>query len=446
MDTGFSPALHQRLLTAHLDALARAEIERLMVFMPPGSAKSTYTSVLFPPYFMGRHPGAALLGISNTSELAERFSRRARNLVATPNYRQVFGFGVAADSQAAGSWENSLGGEFFAAGVGTAIAGRRTDLGFIDDPLKSRQEADNERIKRGHFDWYVNDFTPRLKPRARQVIVQTRWAEDDLSGAILAREPDKWKVISLPMEARPNDPLGRKVGERLWPEWFTEDMVNTAKLDTRAWNALYQQDPVPDDGIYFERDWFGTFGTIPQNLHVYGASDYAATEGGGDYTEHGIVGVDPNGDVHVLDWWRGQKASNVWIEAQIDLMARWSPLTWFGESGPIRKAIEPFLKKRMEERRTYCRLEWLPSIADKPTRARAIQGVASMGKLFMPTKAVWLSDLMGQLMKFPAGKFDDGVDVLTLIGRALEMIRSPDAPMMQETRMRRAPSAGGWMS
>src|SRR5271167_3637871 len=96
------PAAHHRLLIEHLEAVERGEITKLMVWMPPGSAKSTYTSVLFPPYFLGRNPNAAALGISNTSELAERFSRRARNLVATPNYRRVFGIGVAADSQAAG--------------------------------------------------------------------------------------------------------------------------------------------------------------------------------------------------------------------------------------------------------------------------------------------------------------------------------------------------------
>ena len=122
-----------------LEAVERGEIDRLMIFMPPGHAKSTYASVLFPPWWMGRNPTSPVLGVSNTTELAERFSRRARNLTSQQLYRNVFGFGCSSDTKAAGSWENERGGEFFAAGVGATIAGRRARLGLIDDPIKSRE-------------------------------------------------------------------------------------------------------------------------------------------------------------------------------------------------------------------------------------------------------------------------------------------------------------------
>src|SRR5438132_8998696 len=424
LDIGIVPAAHHRLLIAQLEALERGEIERLMVLMPPGSAKSTYVSMLFPPWFMGRHPEAALLGVSNTTDLAERFSRRARNHVASPRYRNVFGFGVAEDSQAVGNWETERHGEFFAAGLGSAIVGRRAVLGLIDDPIKSREEADSDRVREKHWDWYVNDFTTRLKPGARQILIQTRWHEDDLGGRILEREVDRWRVVKLPMIAQAHDPLGRAVGERLWPEWFTEAMVMDARLDTRAWNALYQQDPAPEEGEYFERDSFEEYLEIPANLHRYGASDYAVTEGGGDFTEHGIFGLDFNDDLYVLDWWRAQAASDEWIEKQCDLIAQHAPLIWFGESGPIRKAIEPFLKRRMIERRTPCRLEWLPSIAEKVVRARPFQARASMGKVFLPNHAPWKRELMRQLMRVRTGNYDDGLDVCSMIGRGLESNRS----------------------
>ena len=380
---------------------------------------------------MGRHPTTPILGVSNTTELAERFSRRARNIVSSGRYRNIFGFGCREDTRSAGSWENERGGEFFAAGIGSAIAGRRAGLGLIDDPVKSREEADSERVREKHWDWYLNDFLTRLLPNAPQIVIQTRWHEDDLSGRILEREGARWDILKLPMEAIPNDPLGRKPGDRLWPEWFTDEMVATAKMDTRAWNALYQQDPAPDDGDYFKREYFNEYRTAPANMHYYGASDYAVTEGGGDYTEHGIFGLDYNGDLYLIDWWRAQAASNVWIERQCDLIAQYQPLIWFGESGPIRKAIEPFLKKRMQERRTGCRLEWLASIADKVVRARAFQARAAMGNVFLPATAPWLPDLMGQLMRFPAGKHDDGVDVCSLIGRGLEHARAPEVPKVK---------------
>lgn len=399
-----------------------------MVLMPPGSAKSTYASVLFPPWFMGRHPKDSVLGISNTSDLAERFSRRARNVCALERYRNIFGFGVSEDTKAAGSWENDMGGEFFAAGVGGAIAGRRADLGLIDDPIKTREEADSDRVRAKQWEWYINDFSTRLKPGARQILIQTRWHEDDLGGRILDREAGRWTVVKLPMVAVASDPLGRTPGERLWPEWFTDEMVQQAKLDPRAWNALYQQDPAPEEGDFFQNDDFGEYLVLPDKLHRYGASDYAVSDGQGDYTEHGMFGLDFNGDLYVTDWWREQAASDVWIERQCDMILKHRPLIWFGEAGPIKRAIEPFLKKRMQEREAFCRLEWLPSISDKIVRARAIQARCAMGKVFLPRQAPWKADLMSQLLRFPAGRYDDGVDVMSLLGRGLEFANTPKAP------------------
>ena len=428
LDIGFTPAAHHLRLIAELEAVERGETKRLMVFMPPGSAKSTYSSVLFPPWFMGRNPQHSVLGCSNTTDLAESFSRRVRNIVNGPGYRACFGFGIAEDNAGAGHWETTRGGEFFAAGVGAAIAGRRADLGLIDDPIKTREEADSERIRQKHWEWYLNDFLPRLKPGARQILIQTRWHEDDLGGRILEREREAWRIISLPMLAGADDPIGRAAGERLWPEWFTDDMIATARQDTRSWNALYQQDPVPDEGDYFKRDNFSDYDQPPTGLRIYGASDYAVTEGGGDFTEHGICGTDQNMNLYILDWWYGQTQADVWIEQQCQMILDHKPLVWFGEAGPIRRAIEPFLGKRMVDRGAFCRLEWMPSIADKVVRARAIQALASVKSIMLPRRAPWREHVEKQLLQFPAGKHDDAVDVLSLIGRGLEHIRPAAKP------------------
>lgn len=425
---GYAPAKHHRLLIEHLEAVERGEIERLMVCMPPGSAKSTYTSVEFPAWCLGRNPAMSVIAASHTQELAERFGRRVRNIVASDEFAKAFGVGVADDSSSAGRWDTDKAGEYFAAGVGGSITGRRADLVVIDDPVKSREDADSERSRMKAWEWYTNDLLTRLKPGARQIVVMTRWHEDDLGGRILERERDKWTLIELAMEALPNDPLGRKVGERLWPDWFTDDMIATAKQDTRAWNALYQQQPAADTGDYFKSDWFGEYDAPPKNLAIYGASDYAVTEGTGDLTEHGVFGVDQNANIYVLDWWRGQTSPDIWIERKCDLVLKHKPLMWFGESGVIRRAVEPFLMRRMQERNAYATIEWLPSIADKPARARAIQARASMGKVWLPKHAPWKADVLGQLLRFPAGKHDDAVDVFSLIGRGLEQMVSVAAP------------------
>jgi predicted phage terminase large subunit-like protein len=422
-ELGFVPAAHHRLLIGELEAVERGDCKRLMIYMPPGSAKSTYASVVFPAWYIGRHPKNSVIAGSHTEELAQRFGRRVRNLVASEVHRNVFGVSVAADRKAVGEWETEAGGEYYAAGVGGSITGRRADLGIIDDPVRGREDADSERARE------TDDFLPRLKPGAGQIVIMTRWHEDDLGGRLLEREAAAWRIVELPMEALPGDLLGRKPGERLWAEWFSPEMVETAKRDPRAWNALYQQRPVVDEGDYFKLDWFTSYKHFPPVLTVYGASDYAVTEGGGDYTEHGIFGVDPMGNLYILDWWRGQTAPDVWIDRQCDLISRYRPVCWFGEKGVIEKSVKPYLTHRMNERRAYCRIEWLPSSTDKTARARSFQALASMGKVMLPIEASWKAELLGQLTRFPAGKYDDGVDVCSLIGRGLQQMPAPSAMM-----------------
>ena len=434
-DAGYRPGRHHLLLIEHLEAVERGEIERLMVCMPPGSAKSTYASVEFPAWFMGRNSALSVIAASHTQELAERFGRRVRNIVASPAMGRVFGIGVADDSSSAGRWDTTRGGEYFAAGVGGSITGRRADLAIIDDPVKSREDADSERSREKAWDWYTNDLLTRLKPGARQIVVMTRWHEDDLGGRILQRERDRWKLIELPMEAMPNDPLGRAVGERLWPDWFTDDMVAVAKMDARAWNALYQQQPASEDGDYFKREWLGQeYESLPHGVRMFGSSDYGVTEGGGDYTEHGVFATDSAGNLYVDDWWRGQAQADEWIDRKCDLIIAHSPQCWFGEAGPIRRAVEPFMKRRMIERGALCRVEWLPSVSDKPTRARSFQALCSMGKVFFRKDLPHKADIIGQLLRFPAGKHDDAVDVCGLIGRGLQFIGSGAKPRLDFTK------------
>jgi predicted phage terminase large subunit-like protein len=424
-ELGFAPALHHRLLLRELEAVERGECQRLLVCMPPGAGKSQYCSMTFPAWYLGRNPTHSIIAASHTQELAERFGRRVRNLYASMEHRNVFGVSIAPDSGAAGRWETGLGGEYFAVGVGGSVAGRRCDCGIVDDPVRSREDADSDRSRERVWEWWVSDFLPRLKPGARQILIQTRWHEDDLAGRLLERERDDWRVIELPMEALPNDPLGRAVGERLWPQWFTEEMVETAKRDPRAWNALYQQQPASEEGEYFKAAWFGTYKELPKEAVKYGASDYAVTEGSGDYTEHGIFAVDAQSNLYVVDWWRGQASADRWVESQCDLIVKHKPVCWFGESGPIRRAVEPYLNRRMNERRAFCRLEWLTSMSEKTARCRPFQAVASMEKVFLPEQAPWKAELLGQLLRFPAGKYDDGVDVCSLIGRGMEKMPAP---------------------
>lgn len=386
--------------------------------MPPGSAKSTYASILFPPWLLASCSWN-ILAASHTTDLAEKWGRRVRNLIAEESL--VLGKSLAQDSQAAGRWSLSDGAEYYAAGVNTGIAGFRARLGMIDDPIRSRQDADSELIRDRVWDWYINDFRPRLVPHAAQILIQTRWHEDDLAGRALNHE--EWRVVCIPAIAMAGDPLGRAVGEPLWndDDYGYGQQIRELSTSTppRTWSALYQQRPQPDEGTFFKREWFNARYDIKPKLNVYGASDYAVTDEGGDFTEHGVFGVDAEGKLYILDWWSGQASPDIWIDRQLDLIKKWKPFAWFGESGTIRRAIEPFLMRRAMERKIYTRFEWLASINDKPTRARGFQARAAMGNVVL-SREPFSDALLDQLLRFPAGTVDDKVDVCSLIGRALD--------------------------
>lgn len=416
----YQAAAHHCLIAEKLEAVERGEILRLMITMPPRHGKSELASRRFPAYFIGRNPKKQIITASYSSDLASDFGREVRNIVDSPEYGNLFKVSLAQDSKAANRWHTSDGGMYVAAGVGASITGRGADLLLIDDPFKDRQEADSELQRNRVWDWYTSTAYTRLMPGGAIVVINTRWHDDDLSGRLLSEQQsggDKWEVLSLPAIDG--------AGTALWPEWYPIERLEQIRsvLPARDWNSLYQQNPVPDDGDYFKKDWFGEYDPLNlPHLTIYAASDYAVTDGGGDFTEHGVVGVDHNDNIYVLDWWYGQTRPDEWIERKCDLVLKHKPMCWFGESGVIRRSTEPFMMKRMNERQAYCRIEWLPSIADKTARARGIQARASMGKLYLPKKAPWLDHVMGQLLRFPAGQHDDAVDVFSLLGRGLEMV------------------------
>ena len=419
---GFTPARHHRLLNDHLEAVARGDILRLCVFMPPGSAKSTYASILFPPWLLAQDPQALFLAASHTTELAERWGRRVRNLIL--DNAPILNIQLAEDSQAAGRWGLVQGGEYMAAGANVGIAGFRAKYGLIDDPIRSRQDADSLLVRDRTWDWYLNDFRPRLIPHARQVLIQTRWHEDDLAGRCLNHQ--EWTVLSLPAEAKTDDALNREVGEFLWDDdaygYGAQLRMLRETTPPRVWSALYQQEPAPDEGDYFKEEWFKARDIIPayQNLRVYGASDYAVTDNGGDYTVHVVIGIDHMNNMFLLDIWRGQKSADVWVEAFCDLVQQYRPLGWAEETGQIKASIGPFLEKRMRERRVYVNREQFPTRGDKSVRARSIQGRIALDGVFYRRNAHWAADFFAEILNFPASKHDDQADAFGLVGQLLD--------------------------
>jgi len=213
------------------------------------------------------------------------------------------------------------------------------------------------------------------------------------------------------------------------PVLFSQEYLDS-KLPQGEYDfsCQYLCNPIPDQNAYFTLDDFKWYDEEPKYLRKYGASDYAVTEGGGDFTEHGICGIDPEDDLYILDWWTGQTTPDVWIETQLDLVKKHKPVMWGGEGGPIRRSVEPFLTKRMRDRRDYVVLEWFPSVSDKPTNCRSFQARAKQGKVYLPKNKAWAQDLVSQLIRVPRGRHDDKFDVCGLFGRMLDKMTSAFIP------------------
>jgi predicted phage terminase large subunit-like protein len=423
-----------------LQRLADGEIRRLMGLMPPGSAKSTYTSIVFPAYIMGRFPGHQVIVANYGADLPRKWGRRARAIVRQKAFRDIFGTQLSKESTAADEWALANGSEYMGAGVLTGITGNRADGIVWDDLFKGRQEADSALMRQKTWEAYIDDLLTRKKPNAWEIGITTRWHEDDVAGRILpegyagesglidCRDGNRWFVLCLPAESeREDDPLGRKLGELLWPECFKAEDLAVFKRHPRTWSALYQQRPAPEQGSYFQAEWLRVVERVPRVLRVYGASDYAVTANGGDYTVHVVVGLDSEGRMYLLDVWRKQAAADEWVEAFCDLVERWKPIGWAEEHGQISAGIGPFLERRMRERYAFVVRKPFAARGDKAVRAQSIRGRMALEGLYVPAGSPWLPDLRSELLSFPAGRHDDQVDALGLVGQLLDQMVKPAA-------------------
>lgn len=418
---------------------------RLMLFMPPGSAKSTYGSVVVPSWAMGQKKGFKVIGVSYGSDMAKKFGRRTRSIIKQQKYRALFSTSLSGDQSAADEWALDNGSEYMSGGILSGITGNRADLVVVDDPIKGRQDADSEVIRQRTWDEYQESVLTRLKPGGSVIIIQTRWHEDDLSGRILpdnyngesgiimGKDGFEWDVICLAAECeREDDPLGRKRGQMLWEEWFDEKHWITHRKNPRTWSALFQQRPAPDSGDYFKKEWLKIVpaSQVPprETLSIYGASDYAVTNNGGDYTVHVVVGVDSSDRVWLLDMWRQQASSDIWVQSFCDLVRKWKPIGWAEETGQIKSGVGPFLVKRMLETGSYVAREQFATRGDKSVRAQSIRGRMALSGLYISEDLLGLEALISEMMSFPVGVHDDQVDALGLAGQLMDkMFTGPKA-------------------
>lgn len=427
--TGFEPAAHHDFLNDRLEDVTFGRLGNLIFLMPPGAAKSKYISNGFPPWWMSKNKQGTILATSYSHTLIESFGGNCRNLVE--HNQNELGITLKSDRKAAGEWETNEGGRYFCAGVGAGLAGHRADLAFIDDYLGNQEDADSKTVREKQWQWYLNDFCPRLKPGCPIIIVANRRHEDDLVGRILNEEPELWTLVRLPMEAEEEDPLGRNIGDTLWPEWFLRNpkaiaQVARAKKNPRTWAGLYQQRPAPEEGLFFNKDWIVEYrpSDLPRDLRFYCASDHAVrTKESNDRTCLLAAGLDSNGRLWILpDWFWDRADTGVVVERMLDMASRRKPLRWWAGSDHITGSIGPFLNKRMLERNIFFPLDEVTARGDKSARAQSIAGRMSAKMVMFPSYAPGWDKAKHEILTFPGGTHDDFVDALAELGRGLDQM------------------------
>lgn len=435
------------------DVMAGLE-PRLMLFVPPRHGKSITTSQHFPAWAFGKHPELEFIQTSYAESLQLDFSKKIQTAMNSAEYQTLFpGIIIPKRFQAASDWkiakvlesgeERLTGGGLLAAGVGGPLSGRGAHIATVDDPLKNREEADSEVIREAIKSWYSSTFTTRLAPGGGILIIQTRWHDDDLAGWQLRQmaealkeeadsghwpeDAERWKVVSYPAIAI-EDEKYRKKGEPLHPERYSLKSLLKKKRNMipRDWSALYQQNPVSEEGEYFTKEMWRTYkrGDLPKidTLNVFAAGDLAiSTKETADYTVFLVVGLDVNDNLWVLDARRGRWDADQITDQMLDIQETWKPLRFGVERDKVAIAIGPLLNQKIRKQKSYGLVVEDLQIGgrDKRARARPWQGRMKQGQVLWPEGADWVQDAQNEHMRFDAGVHDDFVDAGAWVGQML---------------------------
>lgn len=419
---GFIVGRHHKIIAEKLERIASGNLKRLIVNMPPRHSKSEFASYLMPSWFLGKNPKLKIIQATMNTELAVRFGRKVRDLIADPKYAEIFpDTDLKQDSQAAGRWETSAGGEYFAAGVGAAMTGRGGDLVIIDDP-HSEQDALSPTAYDRTYEWYTSGPRQRLQPGGAIIIVQTRWSKKDLTGRLLQAQAndimsDQWEVVEFPA-IMPSD-------EPLWPEFWKKDELLKVKasLSPGKWNAQWQQNPVSEETAMIKREWWQEWehDEVPELDYVIQSYDTAySKKETADFTAittWGVFQPHKNGEQHLImldakkDRWNFPELKEVakqenayWEPDMMLIEAKASGMPLADEMRLINLPVVTFSPGRKRG----------GGGLDKTTRMHMASPIFEAGKVWYPAGERFAEEVIEEVASFPNGDHDDFCDSMTM--------------------------------
>ena len=417
--TFISGAHHKRMAEA-FERVANGTCKRLIINMPPRHTKSEFASYLLPAWFLGKFPHKKVIQTSHTAELAVGFGRKVRNLVDSEVYNNIFpNLALQADSKAAGRWNTSRGGDYFAIGVGGAVTGKGADVLIIDDPHSEQEAAmaaSNPEIYDKVYEWYTSGPRQRLQPGGAIVIVMTRWAQRDLTGPVIKsaaqRSGEDWEVIEFPAILPSGNPL--------WPQFWSLDELAALReeLPNAKWQAQYQQNPVGNESAIIKRDWWKWWekDDPPSCEFILQSWDTAFEKNQrADYsagTTWGIFSCEEDNFAPNIILLNTYKKRVEFPELKRDVLREYQ------EYEPDSLIVE---KKASGAPLIYDLRamgvpvqEFTPGKGqDKIARLNSVSDIIASGKVWVP-RTRWAEELVDEVAAFPSGEHDDLVDATTL--------------------------------
>lgn len=409
----YKPAKHHFLLCEAVKRICEGSLKKLMIFMPPRHGKSQTITESLPSYYNGIFPNKRVMVISYGDALAKEFGRKNRQKIKDYG-RDLFGVELEPNNTSVSDFtiKDHTGGSYFSSILG-GVTGRGADLLIIDDPIKTRQEAESETYRNRVWEEYQSSLSTRLMPNGAQIVILTRWHYDDLAGRLLKNQPDEWEVISLPALAEENDLLGREEGEPLWADfgydlkWANDKQI---EVGSKTWTSLFQQRPSPESGDVFKREWIKFYKSLP-NL------------------EEMAISVDASfkdkkaSDFCVIQVW-GKSGSNRYLIDQIRERMGF-PATVSAIRTISAKYPKAYLKLIEDKANGTAVIDYLKNEISgmipvepkggKEVRASAISPQWEAGNVYLPhpSMAFWVNDFIEEILQFPQGKHDDQVDAMT---------------------------------
>jgi predicted phage terminase large subunit-like protein len=417
--TFISGAHHKRMAEA-FERVANGTCKRLIINMPPRHTKSEFASYLLPSWFLGKFPHKKVIQTSHTAELAVGFGRKVRNLVDSEVYHDIFpDLSLQADSKAAGRWNTSKGGDYFAIGVGGAVTGKGADLLIIDDPHSEQEAAmaaSNPEVYDKVYEWYTSGPRQRLQPGGAIVVVMTRWAQRDLTGQVLkasaARGGEEWEVIEFPAILPSGNPL--------WPQFWSLEELEALReeLPNAKWQAQYQQNPVGNESAIVKRDWWKWWEKDgpPQCQYILQTWDTAFEKNNrADYsagTTWGVFNLDEDNSAPNIILLNTYKKRVEYPDLKRDVLKEYHD---YEPDGVLieKKASGAPLIYDLRAMGVPVQ-EYTPSKGqDKIARLNSVSDIIASGKVWVP-QTRWAEELVDEVAAFPSGDHDDLVDATTL--------------------------------